>query len=144
MEIVKSFKDDEILIQACKKLCSEYVFDFSSPDISMDEGIVHLYNADFKRLVDLAEIGKNVMQGINCEVNENKRKKDAEYGEKQPEPHFKYNVEGGYDCSKCLCYTCPNYEGNLAEACAESCCNTICHDNFYVDSCPAYNDGRNF
>ena len=144
MDIIKHLKDDEMLIKACKKLCSGYVFDFSSPDISMDEGIIHLYNEDFRRLVELAKIGKNVMQGINCEVNENKREEYVEHNEEQPDPHFKYNDECTFDCPKCLCNTCSNYKGDLVKPCAESCCNITCHDSYYVGSCPTYIDKRNF
>lgn len=145
MEIVKNLKDDEILVQACKKLCNDFVFTFSPSTITMDGGAVNLCQEDFKRLVELAEIGKNVIQGNYGEIVENKREEDAEHSEKQPEPHFKYNDEEcSFNCSKCLCNTCLNYKGDLAEACVELCCNITCHNDYYVDSCPAYNDGHNF
>lgn len=142
MEIVKNLKDDEMLIQACKKLYR--TFTFSSHPIDMEEGTVDLRHEEFERLIELAEIGKNAIQGIYGEVVENKREEDAEHSEEQPEPHFKYNEDCTFDCSKCLCNTCLNYKGDLAEACAESCCNLTCHNDYYVDSCPAYNDGHNF
>lgn len=142
MEIVKYLKDDEMLIQACKKLYRTFAF-YSHP-IGMDEGTVDLRHEEFERLIELAEIGKNVLQGNNCEVVENKREEDAGHSEEQPDPHFKYNDEHTFDCSRCLCNTCLNYKGDLTEYCAESCCNITCQDNYYVSSCPAYNDGRNF
>lgn len=155
MEIIKNLGDDEILIQACKKLYRTFTF-YSHPT-DMDEGTVDLRHEEFERLIELAEIGKNVIQGNTCEIVENKREEDVEHSEELPSPHFEFNKRIGADCNYCLCSSCTE---NCVDCdlehdacigcpmnCAENCANVKnvkCKEHYYVDSCPAYNDGHNF